>query len=103
MSFKKAYAQAIVDGRKTQTLRKATSLSEGDEVACFCKWGEPPFARVRIEAISWVSLWELTDADAQADGFPDRDELVKVLERLYPGTDRFAKLAFCVLEPAGAT
>lgn len=102
ISFKKQYVPLVKNGTKVQTLRARTSLKEGDIVKATCAWGDPPFASLRVTSVQWVNLEDLTEADARADGFDSLRDLYAALAKLYPGVERLAKIAFCVVEPAGA-
>ena len=44
--------------------------------------------RVHIDGVAIVKPTDLNDADAQADGFADLDQLTEALHTLYPHADR---------------
>jgi len=78
--MKKEYYDAIRAVTKTATLRfwKRPMVQVG-EVHTVRGLG-----RVRIEAVRRVELTELTEADAQADGFDSLPALRDALEQYYP-------------------
>lgn len=78
--FKKKFLPAIRRGEKTQTIRlwKHRRLRAGQRSYV------PGVGPIRIALVEEVQLEELTDADAQLDGFETADALRTELERLYP-------------------
>ncbi len=82
--FKKKFLPAIRSGAKTQTIRlwKWARMKAGQRSYI------PGAGHIRITAVEPVELAQLTDADAQPDGFATADELRAEVERLYP--DRLA-------------
>lgn len=102
LSFKGRFVEPVKSGVKVQTLRKATTLREGDVVPATCKWGEPPFAHLRILGVEEIGVDQISDEVARGDGFDSAEDLVSWLAKHYPGTVKFSKIAFCVVEPAGA-
>lgn len=94
ISFKKAYITPIQEGEKTTTIRGATALMPGDVVNAFCRWGQPPFATLKVTEVRHVYLSELTDEIAQADGFRDLKELRAALRDLYGRKRRFCLISF---------
>ena len=96
LSFKKAYVEPILTRRKTSTLRAASNISEGDTVAFTCEWGQPPFAKAVALRVSEVGLAEVDDHLARNEGFASREELIAVLQDLYPDTARFVRIDFAI-------
>ncbi len=77
---KRNYFEAIRHRTKTTTLRywKSARLRSGSVPLV------PGLGRLRIERIVAVTIGDLTDADARADGFVDLTELQRALEEVYP-------------------
>ena len=78
--FKKQFKQAILDGRKTTTVRrwKKCTLKPGDRVF------SPGVGWLDLEVVENVDLKDLTDADALADGFSTLVELHQIIRKIYP-------------------
>jgi len=76
------YVKLLLSGKKRSTIRpgvlkvaeKVYIHSEGRIVAV-----------AEVEEVVYKRVGELTDEDAQMDGFSGRDELVAFLKRRYPG------------------
>jgi len=88
--FKKAFKAAILEGRKTTTLRRwrTCSLKAGDRV------NAPGVGQLILKEVRAVTWETLTEADAQADGFASLAELNRVIRRIYPDLDRDGKTWF---------
>lgn len=109
MQFTSANAQAILDGKKTQTRRPCVlydgfNMGDSDEVTpdgivygnLRKKWqigqvyaiqpgrGKKGVGCLKITAIRREKLHAITDADAIAEGFAGRDEFRAIWELLYP-------------------
>jgi len=78
--FKKKFLPAIRAGEKTQTIRlwKHRRMRTGQRSYI------PGAGHIRLTAVEEVRLEELTDADAQPDGFATADELRTEISALYP-------------------
>ncbi len=78
--FKKRFLPAILSGRKTQTIRlwKHRRMRSGQRSYI------PGVGRIHVEAVEEIKLTDLTDEDAQADGFDSADALRTELLRIYP-------------------
>jgi len=77
LAFKGRFVEGIVSGSKTTTLRRPSGHlpGVGEIVAFGCQYHRPPFAFAEVIEIRDVTLADLTDADALADGYPDADAL----------------------------
>lgn len=77
--FKKKFLEAIRSGEKTQTIRlwkhRMMRTGQGSYI--------PGVGRVRITLVEPVELEQLTDQDAQPDGFATAEELRSELRSLY--------------------
>jgi hypothetical protein len=78
--FKKKFLPAIRQGEKTQTIRlwKYRRMKAGQRSYI------PGAGHIRITAVDEIRLEQLTDADAQPDGFATADQLRLEIARLYP-------------------
>ncbi len=81
--FKRQFLPAIRDGLKTQTIRcwKQRRVKPGQRSYI------PGVGPIQITAVEPIQLDELTDADAQPDGFENADALRREITRLYPDPD----------------
>jgi hypothetical protein len=97
--FKKKFLDAIRQGRKTQTVRlwKWRKMKPGQRSYI------PGAGYIHIEAVDEVTLAELTDEDAQLDGFDSAVALRHEIEQLYPkqlaAGYRAFRIRFSVLPP----
>jgi hypothetical protein len=78
--FKKKFLPAILAGQKTQTIRlwKFRRMRSGQRSYI------PGVGYIRLTAVDEVELAQLTDADAQPDGFETADQLRAELTQIYP-------------------
>lgn len=82
LGFKQQFVSPILNGEKTDTIRKTTNLRAGDIVDAGCRYDLPPFAALRVLSVSDVTL---DDMD------PERRAGVVAT---YPGEQRFVRIAF---------
>lgn len=81
--FDSRYLDLITDGQKTTTIRRPTrEVRPGPASFCF---GSEVEILVAITAVTYMDAQNLTDHDAQRDGFSDRRELLSALGEHYPG------------------
>ena len=95
--FKKKFLPAIRSGEKTQTIR----LWPWRRMRSGQRSYIPGIGPIRIDCVEPVRLEDLTDADAQPDGFETADALREELHSIYAekiaqGYQAF-RLVFCVL------
>ncbi len=81
LNFSKEYRDKILSGLKSSTIRLKTSLKPGEIVEV--NVGGEKIGTARITMVERKKLYELTDADAQRDGFKNRRELLKALRKHY--------------------
>ena len=82
--MKKVFFDAIRDGRKRQTLRFwRRAMARPGQLHTI-----PGLGKVLIEETSIVSLEELSEADAAADGFASLAQLRAALEEMYTDEQR---------------
>lgn len=97
MNFRHELAEAVIDGRKTQT-RRATStnprspwfaggcrLVVGRDYAVCPGRGKNAVGRVVVEAVDKVRLGDISHADAQAEGFRDVQAFCEAWEQINGG------------------
>lgn len=77
--FKREFLPAIRSGEKTQTIR----LWKHRKMRCGQRSYIPGVGHVRITVVEPVELDDLTDADAQPDGFATAHELRSELRSIY--------------------
>lgn len=79
LSFKRKFLDAIRSGEKTQTIRlwKHRMMREGQRSYI------PGVGGIRITVVESVQLDELTDTDAEPDGFTNADALKAELRSIY--------------------
>jgi len=81
LRFKKKYGEKIKSGEKKTTIRLSTKLKPGDTVKIFA--GEESLGKARIISIKRKRMSELTERDAERDGFNSVDELRRALKKHY--------------------
>ncbi len=87
--FKPEHVPLILSGRKTQTRRlwKKRRVVPGSVHPCYTR---PPFARGGAEPFAYVLVrrtWQeplesISEADAIAEGYPNREEYLKAFHRI---------------------
>ncbi|MEN1678237.1 MAG: ASCH domain-containing protein [Planctomycetota bacterium] len=77
--FKRKFLPAILSGEKTQTIRvwRRRLVRAGQRSYT------PGVGRIRIDRVEPVDIDQLTDDDAEPDGFPTADALRAELASLY--------------------
>lgn len=90
--FKKKFMDAIRRGTKTQTIRlwRWRRMREGQYSYI------PGAGYIVIDEIAEVRLEDLTDDDAQPDGFASADDLRAEIAQLYPSAEAEGYRAFRV-------
>jgi hypothetical protein len=88
--FKKPFHRAILEGRKTTTLRRwrTCRLRAGDRVF------SPGVGELVLQAVEPIEWATLTDDDAVSDGFASLTELNRMIRRIYPNLDGDGKTWF---------
>jgi len=79
--FRLSYAEGILKGEKKSTIRLRSNYSVGEIVEIYL--GSARVGRAIIKRIEKKRLSEIDDQDARIDGFRDRTELLKELNRIY--------------------
>lgn len=81
--FKKEFFEAIRAGRKVTTVRRWARPRVTGGGRAFC----PGLGWLAIETVEPITLDQLDDGDAVADGFADRAALLAALTAIYPADD----------------
>jgi uncharacterized protein YqfB (UPF0267 family) len=81
--FKKPFHAAILDGRKTTTLRRwaKCAFKSGDRVDC------PGVGVLIVKGVKQIQWSDLGEADAKSDGFESLAELNAAIRKIYPKLD----------------
>jgi len=82
INFNPEYVAPILSGSKCTTVRRGRRRYEKGEVVELTV-NRRPFARARVVCSRVKRISELTDEDAKRDGFLSREELIRVLHRIY--------------------
>jgi len=82
LRFKRRYIEALLRGSKATTIRRGIVTPTRDRV--FLEAGGKVMGEARISSLRFTRLSDLTDADAQRDGFSSREELLSALREIYP-------------------
>jgi uncharacterized protein YqfB (UPF0267 family) len=95
LRFRSSLAALVIDGRKTQTLRRGVgALRAGAVVGAGCRYDRPAFATLRIESVDAVLVWELDDVDVQREAAGSLDALRAALRATYPRADALVRVRF---------
>ncbi len=100
LRFRAVYIAPILAGTKTTTLRRPRSgLPErGDDVSMRCRYDRPQFAVARVTSTDTVSVRNLTDRIARADGFTDAAALRAAIRTDYPDATSFVVIRFRLID-----
>ena len=93
--FKSRWIDPILDGVKTQTLRRRIpgTLWCDDTFDAGCSWLDPPFARLEVVSIDHVHVDDLTRADARR-GATMLGTLIDGIEQTYPDVASLVRIRF---------
>ncbi len=81
--FKKEFLEDIRDGKKTQTIRKKNMYTTGD----ICSINFKKDITLKILNVKKKTLLEITNDDAQKDGFLNKEALMDKLIEIYGELD----------------
>lgn len=99
LSFKSRYIEPILDGTKTQTLRRySTTLPQAGEPVSFrCRQDQPAFATARVVAVDGpLTLDDLDEADAAVNGYENLESFLDDVRVLY-GSAGLARVSFVLV------
>ena len=94
LKFNKEYYQPIIDGVKTQTLRKNNKRLQVDEIVKAIFSGTTHELKIRITDNGYKQFKYLDDEDAEREGYETLEELKKDLKNIYPHLDNFDRLYY---------
>jgi len=83
LMMKGKYAEMILSGKKTTTIRPGKVVAKTKEF--FIHAGGRIIARAILEDMKYKRLKNITDEDAKLDGFSSKEELKRELKGFYPG------------------
>ncbi|AFK50654.1 hypothetical protein TCELL_0229 [Thermogladius calderae 1633] len=81
--FRGEYAEKIIEGSKTTTIRRGIVRPRYKQVVVHA--GSRPIALARVEYVYYKRLRDISESEARRDGFESRAELVSELRKIYPG------------------
>lgn len=81
LMVKGEYAEKILEGAKTTTIRLGRVRTRYDEIIIHS--GGRPIAKAVITSVRYKRVRDLTDEDARKDGFGSREELIEALRKAY--------------------
>ncbi len=90
--FKDKYFNLVVNGEKYITIRKGIRISESRELLLkplkddIYNYDNEPMEAL-LKRVEFKSLWDLTNQDAEFDGFQDKRELEEALDEIYSDID----------------
>lgn len=94
LKFDKKYYLPILNGDKTQTLRKNNKrLREGEIVKAYFP-GTGLNCKIRITETGYKQFKHVDEEDAKREGYDNLDELKEELMRFYPRLDKFDRVYF---------
>lgn len=94
--FKLDYAGRILSGEKTTTIRLSTDLVEGDIVEVYV--GHVRIGKAVIKKVYKKRLSDLSDDEVRSDGFKNKEDLIKVLSKIYGSKRIYANPEVYVIE-----
>ena len=83
LTFKKEYVDMILRGLKTTTIRLGIIIPKSNKLLIYSQGRA--VGEIFVESVRYSKVRDLTDRDAQLDGFKNKNELIKKLEEHYPG------------------
>ena len=81
MTVKGRFADLILKGKKTTTIRLGKVIPMSDELLVHS--GGRVIARVKVKDVKFKRIRELTDQDARRDGFKSVRHLIRSLKKVY--------------------
>ena len=92
LKFNKQYYQLIIDGVKTQTIRKSNKRLQVDEIVKAIFPGTDHECEIRITDTGYKQFKYLTLEDAELEGYETLEELKETLLKIYPRLDNFDRI-----------
>ena len=98
LQFDGKYIELLKTGRKKLTIRiEKPNLKKGDIVIVHA--GGKVIGKFKIVDIYTKKLYQITDEEAQLDGFKNKDELLKALKEHYPWIKEDKEIVIIRFEP----
>ena len=94
IKFNKEYYKSIIDGIKTQTLRKSNKRLQEEEIVKAIFPGMSEECYLQITKTGYKQFKYLDNEDARLEGFKTVDELKKALLEIYSILDDFDRLYY---------
>lgn len=94
LKFNKEYYPAIINGEKTQTLRKNNKKLLEDEIVKAIFPGTDNELLIKITDTGYKQFKYLDEEDAIREGYNSLNELKQDLLRIYPLLDSFSRVYF---------
>lgn len=92
LKFNKEYYQLIIDGVKTQTIRKSNKRLQVDEIVKAIFPGTDHECEIRITDTGYKQFKFINDEDAELEGYNNAEELKKALLNIYPRLDALTRI-----------
>ena len=92
LKFNKEYYQLIIDGIKTQTIRKNNKRLQKEEIVKAIFPGTDNEVKIRITDTGYKQFKFINDKDAELEGYANADELKKALLDIYPRLDGLTRI-----------
>ena len=102
--FKDEYFRLVENGEKTTTIKKGVRIPESRELILKpllddkknYEYDEDYFINAELIRLEFKALYDLSNQDAELDGFQDKRELEEVLYKIYPDIDE--ETIFTIIE-----
>ncbi len=92
LEFKRKYRKALLEGKKSCTIRKRCYVNEGEEVLVHC--GGKIVGKARIKSVEERRLEELGEDIAKEEGFKNRKEMIDEIKKIYGNIDKVYVIRF---------
>lgn len=94
IKFNKEYYELIINGLKTQTLRKSNKRLKENEIVKATFPGIKEECYLRITKTGYKQFKHINDEDAKMEGYSTSNELKKELLKIYPRLDNLTRLYY---------
>lgn len=98
LKFNKQYYEPIINGKKTQTLRKNNKRLQENEIVKAIFPGTDHEIKIKITDTGYKQFKYLDEEDAQKEGYNNLEQLKKDLIKIYPRLDNFDRLYYYQFE-----
>lgn len=94
IKFNKEYYQPILDGVKTQTIRKSNKRLHVDEIVKAIFPGTEKEVLIKITDTGYKQFKYLNEEDAALEGYNNLNELKEALLEIYPLLDSMTRIYY---------